>query len=545
MQEDNQVNRVPDWNTALRYLVLALGIVFIIVYIALVFFRIRYPFELEWMEGGSVDHVRRILAAERLYVRPSLEFVPFVYPPLYYYVSALVSLFTGVGFLPLRLVSFIASLGCLVVIFQFVKRETGSAFSGILASGLFAATFRISGAWFDIARVDSLFLFFFLAGLYTIRFRVSPKSYVLAGVLFSLSFLTKQIAFVIFVPIAFYCILYNWRTSIFLIGTIVATIAASTFVLDGIHDGWYSYYVFDLVREHAIETRGLLNFWTRDLIAPLAIACATATFYILARLLHPARHGHPVRSCGSVAPADLMDRDVSVRRADHATLFYSLMAVGMIGGAWLSRLHSGGYDNVLFPAYAAVSILFGLGIHTVLESIRTFPVAGQRLVELFVFLVCIGQFVSLAYNPFHQIPTRRDLEAGRTFVTTVAQIEGEVFVPFHSYLPALAGKASHAHGMAVSDILRGDDGAIRAQLIEDMRQTIRERRFAALILDDTFFSWFLKDILPELSRDIEENYVRRQPVFDSDTPFWPVTGMRTRPEFIYVPRGSDFYSWPR
>ena len=41
--------------------------------------RITYPFELEWMEGGSLEHLMRVLRGERLYLRPSLEFAgPFV-----------------------------------------------------------------------------------------------------------------------------------------------------------------------------------------------------------------------------------------------------------------------------------------------------------------------------------------------------------------------------------------------------------------------------------------------------------------------------------
>jgi 4-amino-4-deoxy-L-arabinose transferase-like glycosyltransferase len=57
-----------------------------------------------------VDHVLRVLSGQKLYVQPSLEFVPFIYPPLFVYLSAMVSMVTGVGFEPLRLVSFVSSL---------------------------------------------------------------------------------------------------------------------------------------------------------------------------------------------------------------------------------------------------------------------------------------------------------------------------------------------------------------------------------------------------------------------------------------------------
>src|SRR4029450_9202057 len=71
--------------------------------------RVGCPFDLEWMEGAMVDHVRFLLSHGTLYVPPSLEFVPFVYNPFYYVVSACVSLFTGDGYVALRLVSIVAS----------------------------------------------------------------------------------------------------------------------------------------------------------------------------------------------------------------------------------------------------------------------------------------------------------------------------------------------------------------------------------------------------------------------------------------------------
>ena len=44
-------------------------------------FRLPHLFEIEWMEGSMVDHVRRVIDGQPLYVAPSLDFVPFIYPP--------------------------------------------------------------------------------------------------------------------------------------------------------------------------------------------------------------------------------------------------------------------------------------------------------------------------------------------------------------------------------------------------------------------------------------------------------------------------------
>ncbi len=492
----------------LRYALLICALAYIVLYIALAFSRIRYPFELEWQEGGTVDHVRRILSGERLYVAPSLEFIPFIYTPLYYYVSAVASKIIGVGFVPLRLVSFISSLGCFLVIFLMVKRETGSNFSGALASGLFAATFKISGSWFDIARVDSLFLFLLLLALYLIRFRTSLKSYVLAGMLISLSFLTKQTALLISLPVMAYCVYSNRRSGAVLIGTSFAAIGLSTWLLNHVNDGWYVYYVFDLPRKHAIVKNMILSFWAKDLAWPLPIAFGVSVFSLYADIRAPDK-----------------------RRS----LFYLSMAVGMLGGGWFSRLHLGGEANVLFPAYAAIAILFGIGTHRAFGLASAAPPSRAKPMEILICVLSILQFSFLIYNPFPQVPTEKDVEAGRRFIRTMAQMEGEVYVPYHGYLPVLAGKKTHAHAMAMIDVLRGDQGQVRARLVVELRQALLQRRFGAIILDSGQFmkDWFQK-------KDFEGYCMTEQPFFEDKSVFWTISGMKTRPQtIVYVCSHDD------
>src|SRR6185295_9486540 len=112
-----------------RALSLLLAAAFLACYLAIALARIGYPYELEWMEGGMVEHVRRLVEGRAIYAEPSLEFVSFLYPPLYYAVCAVPSVVLGTGFLPLRLVSFGSSLGVLALMFLLVRRETGEVSS--------------------------------------------------------------------------------------------------------------------------------------------------------------------------------------------------------------------------------------------------------------------------------------------------------------------------------------------------------------------------------------------------------------------------------
>ena len=51
--------------------------------------RIDYPFDLEWIEGGLLDHAVRIQSGQPLYQAPDVDFVPSLYAPLYMRVAAL------------------------------------------------------------------------------------------------------------------------------------------------------------------------------------------------------------------------------------------------------------------------------------------------------------------------------------------------------------------------------------------------------------------------------------------------------------------------
>src|SRR5437867_2599 len=105
------------------WLAVGLGVLYLLVYLVIALRRMSFPFELEWMEGASIGHVDRLLHGLPLYAKPSLDFTPFIYPPLYFIVSAWVAKLTGNGFLPLRLVSFAASLACFALLYAIVRRE--------------------------------------------------------------------------------------------------------------------------------------------------------------------------------------------------------------------------------------------------------------------------------------------------------------------------------------------------------------------------------------------------------------------------------------
>ncbi len=467
------------------------------IYLTLGVIHLRYPYELEWMEGGLLDEILRVASGQKIYVRPTLDFVPYLYAPLYFYVSAAFTKLFGAGFFAPRLVSYLSSIGAIALIARFVHRETaGDRFAAILAGGLFAATYCQSAAFFDIARVDSLFLFLVLASLYLVRFHPSPRMRALAALLFTLAFLTKQSASLVFVPLALHVALVDRRRAWIFVGGGLALMIGSVLLLDWMHEGWFWYFVFWLPQKHPLVGRMVHDFWVLDLLGPLGIACLFGLFYLL-----------------------VGEGEAEVRR------FHALAAMGLLTVSWTGRLHAGGWPNVIMPGFAAVAILFGLGVHGALALARRAPEAKQRGAEALVLLAAAAQLAALAYDPRRFVPTAADRLAGDALVATIRATEGEVFVPAHGYLSTLAGKRAHAHEMAMEDILGIGGGKPGAALLSELRRALREKRFAMIVPDTEWHR-----------REIDESYRRQRDAILDPGAFFPVTGMRTRPKGLYLPK---------
>ena len=488
-------------DTALRSVTLCSAACFAVLYLVLAAVRMGYPFELEWMEGGALGQVSWILSGHKLYGPPSLEFTPWVYPPFYFYVSAAVSSMLGGGLLPLRLVSFAASLGSLAIIFAIVRRETGSRRAGWLSAGLFVATYQLGGTWFDLARIDSLFLVLSLAALYVLRFTESSRAALLAGVLLSLSFFSKQTALVVATPVALYLVAVDGRRGLVFIATVTACVVGGTLLLDHWQDGWFTYYVFTVpgrLSSRLVKER-VVYFWTRDIIMPLAVACGLAVFSFVAVEGGWRRRG----------------------------LFYVAMAIGMFAGAWIPRIQSGGYQNTVIPAYAAVSVLFGLGWHRVgCLTVKSDQVLRAQF-GVVVNLLVVMQFAALVYNPLATVPKAGDRDAGTRIVDRLRLVDGRVLVFAHPYLASMAGKPPTAHAVGLLDILGWGDERDKAALRSEIRTAVASRKFAAIVLDDRS---------DEVFRGAMGDYDDAGLLLDDPKAFWPVTGFRVRPTRLYLLR---------
>lgn len=459
--------------------------------------RVLHPFELEWMEGAMLDIVSRVLAGQPMYAEPSVDFVSFIYPPAFYYASAAVAIVTGTEFIALRLVSFLSALGVFVLLYRFVVRESGDRFAGLVATGLFAATFEIGGAWFDVGRVDSLFLVVLFGAMYVIRFHQGLRGHILGGALVALAFLTKQSGIVMAAPVLLYALYRDWRYGLVAGAVAAALMVSAVLAVDAVNDGWFLFYGFQLPRTYSVLASRVADFWRVDIVPPLAVAWVLGMAYFARGL-----PGSP-------------------------RLFHIAMAAGFLAGSCISRGNPGGYFNVLIPAFLLASLLFGLGIATARAAVAAATPSDRNSGDIWLAGACTLQFALLAYNPLAHVPNRADVEAGRAFVQSISQVNGDVWIPYHGHLATMAGKRQFAHWMSISDILESGIDSVKVPLQASVDSAVANQRFAMVVLSNVPFG-----NSPNFSRTYDSAGV----AVDDASAFWPLSGSRRRPVTRYVPK---------
>lgn len=480
--------RVPH---SVRLAAALAGLVAIGVYLFVALSRLGYPFAIESLEGNSLVEVHRILAGQPLYPVPAAGYVPDGYPPLYFAVSAGAARVLGLSYLPLRLVSLLSSLACFALLARLVQRETGSLAAGTGAAGLLAATYFVTRTWFDVARVDTLFLALSLAGLYAARWMRGTGGAAAAGLLLAAAALTKQTGLAEG-AVVLAVLLTGPRRRLACIAALTeaAVVGVSTLILGLASGGWYVFYVFRLMSEHSLTASHFGWFW-QALFAALGLAVCAA--------LIGARR----------VPRELLAGAVVLAVEGYAAL-----------------VHSGGNLNDMLPAYLAVALLAGLALGS--DSTRwASTAAGMLVLAQTVFLMA-------GARPSQAVPASSSRAAGERLLAGMRAFGGDVAVPDEPALSLAAGMAPAGHPDAVHDVLRGTDRAAIAAYRRSGREAVRTRQFSAIITDR---SGLPLDNPPGFLQDYEE-CVQPLTARSRVTLPVPVSQRRARPVVVWIPRGS-------
>jgi 4-amino-4-deoxy-L-arabinose transferase-like glycosyltransferase len=471
-----------------------------------------YRFPLEWVEGGVVDECIHILQGREIYAEPTAEFMAFVYTPLYFYLGALLMKLFGEGFFALRLISILSTLGTAFLIYRIVFRETQNRLAGWAACGLFAASFGVVGYWYDVGRVDSLAIFLILLSGYTLRYRPGLSGAVLSGVLFTLSFLTKQSA-LIFLIFLFVALCRNRKKDALTFAlTSVVLCLTSLLFLGARSQGWSWFYLFKIPAATPRLYRSLLTYPINDLLKTYPFLLALALFAFLG---------------GSQVRGESLARSLS------RNFWFWFFCAGFLV-SFLSRLKHGGWDNVLYSMVLTLVLLFGILLGQFCSS------NGSQVIRRVIPLLLTLQFLLLLYDPLPLIPTKGDCRGGEILLERLREIDGPVLVFYHSHLGYLATGEMSAHGGNLKELPNlYDAGVPFAGMPGDMYQLIADEKYSAVVLDDRAEN----EIGNPWTEFVSRHYSYSEPIYRPGEPRLRfMTGLQTVPRFVYRPREDSAVS---
>jgi hypothetical protein len=423
--------------------------------------RLAYPYDLEWMEGTMLLHAHRLREGQPLYAPPSLSFVAFAYPPLQPALVALASTVFGLDYTTGRAISILGYLVAVAAAYAFLREASvprALALGGVAVS---AAAFAPTGAWYDLVRIDSVWLGLVTLGLWAAwRARASTPAAVIAGVLLAASLLAKQTA-APFIGVAVLALfLADRRRGVILAITTSLVTALAIVWLQRATGGWFWRYVFGLHQRHDFDN------WLGFGLAPLRVVLLLGPALVLVpRALVRKWLDGPLLAVLGVFAAAMV---ATIRGAGppwgYANAFIPALFFGGILLAMAAARMRDGKAAIVAPALLTLSVAVAPG-GLVWAADRIWPRAG--------FALPVG------YDPRTLVPTGEDRRAGDALVARLKATPSAVFVPFHPFYALRAGKAPSLHAQNLADINAIPNLGTPRELIE----AIRTRAFGLIVLD--------------------------------------------------------------
>ena len=451
--------------------------------------RIAYPYDLEWMEGGMLCHSLRLLEGKPIYDQPSVEFIPYLYTPLYPALVALAAKLFGLRYSVARAISILSFAGATALGYRFAADKGHSRAAALVAMAIPWAAWPLTGTFYDLARADSLWLLLTTAGLLALywgardevgaprRFR-ELRGHALvslsAGLLVA-AFFTKQIAAPMMVAGGLALVVLNYKLVPTFGGVLALVGLPSLYLENRATGGWFWRYIFELHQGHDFLARRAF------VETPLALALI-------------------------VGPAILLVPWALVRRRSPSLLYAAWLALAGVGTAALASGTQWAVTNAYIPGVFFPSLAIALAAARLLPTprwvaraegrkqaprIRAVFIYGAIALSLALKLPSLDGHRDDAFNFLGQarlvhrfdlrrfLPTRTDRQAGDALVDRLRAAPGEVMIPFHPFYGHLAGKRTWVHQIGVMDVVRAGLG-----MPLGLGDAIRGRHFALIVLDD-------------------------------------------------------------
>jgi len=472
-----------DFKKYSNILVFSITLIPLVLFLFIVWNRITLPFIFEWGESAGVNQINRILSGSRLYGQPSLEFAPLVYTPLYYYLAAGLSKLMNNPLLAGRLISLLSTIGSTGIIGVLIFRETKQALLAWVSAMAFLACFSLSGGFFDLVRVDALFVFSVLITFSVFRNAKTFLEFIFIGLLLAAGFYIKQTFLIVFFPLSVYLVVKHWKLSISTIIGGAAALAFSLILVNLKTESWFFYYIFELPRQHGYSPISAIDFWIGDTLRPLGIMVAASLVFLFSNQVIPRiRPEKQVTSVRKETEGLLMSLNGKLE-------LYGLFLLGAAAAAWITRSSNGGGANNVLVFYAALALTFGLGLDQILETTWI----QDRPVNYAFFLVLISvQFVGMVYNPFRFLPTQDEIRLNTELELVIRESGRSVLVPYRSHLAEELLLKPQIHIVNLFELtgyFKGDIQPAGYELVGQIRENICQQAYGLIVFDQPL-PWF-------------------------------------------------------
>ena len=562
-------SKLGPWAAWLVLALPAIGQIFLL--LAAIGGRFLYPYDLEWMEGGLLHHAQRIGDGEGIYGPPSVDFIPYLYTPLYPGMLAVLGSMFGLSYQLGRAISILSLLGIgalTISILMGGARQArpairASALCGaLLALGLFSASYPYVEGWYDIVRADTFFLFLVTAGISVAHrtartgtgFEGHGRTAAAAAIL-ALAFFTKQTGILFVATAGLIVLVANWRRAPTFVLVAGAIGLGGTALMQRATGGWFWTYIYEI---HQAHDWNIDRFWMalEDILSryPAMTVLIGVTLVVVA-VTAALRRRVPAEAWTFLVWTLVLAVSTLTGMLGFATEFAHKNAY------MPALLHGAIAAGAALPALAACTTLLVDAEPVELDkplptpewgdagaADRTAPItvaaaenllapAKQRAERAFLAAQGIAAAAALAlavtlldawWQPGKFIPTHADERAGDELVERIAAIEGEVWVPSHPWYAHLAGKRMYVHRMGVKDVT-----VRKPRPILGLDEALRAQRFDAIFLDNV-------DVHSryEPTRAVLERYYSEEDVLPKDQRPRLFTGAAKRPHSVWVPKGK-------
>jgi hypothetical protein len=482
----------------------------VLVFVALVLLRLRYPLELDYIEGVMMDHLVRLAQGRPIYVEPTLEFVTLAYMPLFATVASFLARLFGPELWQPRLISFVSMLGIATLVIAVLRAETRSWTLGVAGAGALLASYGVTGGHYDVGRPDSMMLLLSLSGLAVLRFTTDVRGALIAAALLTAGFFTKQHS-VWFSIAGLVHLAVNDRRRLAPFAVAIVAGCAGGFALLSLWLGpWFPYFTWEVPSHWSqISKVRILNYAGGGLLGLFSLL-SVPSFLSLGLPERPWRGRSGIWAFGGLA--------------------------GIAAGL-MATLDPDAFRHVMNPTVVAFSVLGPLSLWRLGRAIDP-PAPGRAGgAELAVCLVLVLQFVPLQYTARGQLPHPRAREALAELTERIRRHPGRVLMFYHGYYTWHAGKGTFFQQIALDDIIRARGNALLRRdpdFVRRMLEPLRSGPDRPMIITDIALERSGIESQPYWE-EIARGYRLADSLGEISAALNPVNGNHWTPQYVYLP----------